>query len=149
MSRKSEAAEPAVSRETAEDLASAGRLKQIKMVAYHEYAGSNCPGTNRPGQYGYNNRLVITLPAGSTLPADYYRVYLPNNGPTAIKDVFGNQLDGEFKGYKDASGSYVDLLPNGQVLVGGRDLLITMPRQWRNTAKIELQYASPVSAPIS
>ncbi len=34
-------------------------------------------------------------------------------------------------------------------LVGGRDLVITMPKQWRNTAKIELQYASPVSAPIS
>ncbi len=34
-------------------------------------------------------------------------------------------------------------------LVGGRDLVITMPRQWRNTAKIEVQYAAPVTAPIS
>ncbi len=33
-------------------------------------------------------------------------------------------------------------------LVGGRDLVITMPRQWRNTAKIEVQYAAPVPAPI-
>ena len=33
MSRKSGAAEPAISRETAEDLAKAGRLKQIRMVA--------------------------------------------------------------------------------------------------------------------
>ena len=33
MSRKSEAAEPAVTRDTAEDMASAGRLKQIRMVA--------------------------------------------------------------------------------------------------------------------
>src|SRR5256885_2465322 len=33
MSRKFEAAEPAVTRETAEDVASAGRLKQIRMVA--------------------------------------------------------------------------------------------------------------------
>ena len=33
MSRKSEAAEPAITREAAGDLASAGRLKQIKMVA--------------------------------------------------------------------------------------------------------------------
>ena len=33
MSRKSEAADPAVTRETAEDLASAGRLKQIRLVA--------------------------------------------------------------------------------------------------------------------
>jgi hypothetical protein len=33
MSRKSEAAEPAITRDTAGDLASAGRLKQIRMVA--------------------------------------------------------------------------------------------------------------------
>ena len=33
MSRKSEAAEPAITRDAAEDLASAGRLKQIRMVA--------------------------------------------------------------------------------------------------------------------
>lgn len=33
MSRKSEAAEPAITRETAEDLASAGRLKQIRVMA--------------------------------------------------------------------------------------------------------------------
>ncbi len=30
--------------------------RRIKTVAYHEYAGSNCPGTNRPGQYGYMTR---------------------------------------------------------------------------------------------
>ncbi len=34
-------------------------------------------------------------------------------------------------------------------LVGGRNLVITMPRQWRNTAKIEVQYAAPITAPIS
>ena len=33
-------------------------------------------------------------------------------------------------------------------LVGGRDLVITMPRQWRNTAKIEVQYIAPLTAPI-
>lgn len=33
MSRKSEAAEPAITRDAAQDMASAGRLKQIKMVA--------------------------------------------------------------------------------------------------------------------
>ena len=33
-------------------------------------------------------------------------------------------------------------------LVGGRDLLITMPKQWRNTAKIEVQYNAPVTAPV-
>jgi D-alanyl-D-alanine carboxypeptidase (penicillin-binding protein 5/6) len=34
-------------------------------------------------------------------------------------------------------------------MVGGRDLVITMPRQWRNTAKIEVQYDQPVNAPIN
>ena len=33
-------------------------------------------------------------------------------------------------------------------LVGGRDLVITMPRQWRQTAKIEVHYESPVTAPV-
>ncbi len=34
-------------------------------------------------------------------------------------------------------------------LVGGRDLVITMPRQWRQTAKIEVQYQTPVTAPVN
>src|SRR4051812_36300623 len=34
-------------------------------------------------------------------------------------------------------------------LVGGRDLVITMPRQWRNSAKIALVYDSPIPAPIN
>ena len=34
-------------------------------------------------------------------------------------------------------------------LVGGRDLVITMPKQWRATAKIEVQYAAPVTAPVA
>ncbi len=33
-------------------------------------------------------------------------------------------------------------------LVGGRDLVITMPKQWRNTAKIEVQYNAPITAPV-
>jgi D-alanyl-D-alanine carboxypeptidase (penicillin-binding protein 5/6) len=34
-------------------------------------------------------------------------------------------------------------------LVGGQDLTITMPRQWRQSAKIEVRYESPIVAPIS
>jgi D-alanyl-D-alanine carboxypeptidase (penicillin-binding protein 5/6) len=34
-------------------------------------------------------------------------------------------------------------------LVGGRDLVVTMPRAWRKTAKITLEYDSPVAAPIT
>ena len=33
-------------------------------------------------------------------------------------------------------------------LVGGRDLVLTMPRQWRRSAKIAVEYASPVPAPV-
>lgn len=33
-------------------------------------------------------------------------------------------------------------------LVGGRDLVLTMPRQWRRSAKIAVEYPSPVPAPI-
>jgi len=34
-------------------------------------------------------------------------------------------------------------------LVGGRDLVITMPRQWRKTAKVRVEYDAPVPAPIN
>lgn len=34
-------------------------------------------------------------------------------------------------------------------LVGGRDLVLTMPRQWRRSARIAVEYPSPVPAPIS
>ena len=34
-------------------------------------------------------------------------------------------------------------------LVGGQDLTITMPRQWRQSAKIEVRYESPILAPVS
>ena len=34
-------------------------------------------------------------------------------------------------------------------LVGGRDLTITMPRSWRRTAKIAVEYPSPVPAPVN
>ena len=34
-------------------------------------------------------------------------------------------------------------------LVGGRDLVLTMPRQWRRSAKIAVEYPSQVPAPVS
>ena len=34
-------------------------------------------------------------------------------------------------------------------LVGGRDLTITMPRSWRRTAKIAVEFPSPVPAPVN
>lgn len=34
-------------------------------------------------------------------------------------------------------------------LVGGRDLVMTMPRQWRQTATVTVDYNAPIPAPIS
>ena len=34
-------------------------------------------------------------------------------------------------------------------LVGGRDLVLTLPRSWRQTAKISVEFASPVAAPVN
>jgi D-alanyl-D-alanine carboxypeptidase (penicillin-binding protein 5/6) len=34
-------------------------------------------------------------------------------------------------------------------LVGGRDLVVTMPRSWRRSASIKVSYESPVSAPVA
>ena len=34
-------------------------------------------------------------------------------------------------------------------LVGGKDLILTMPRQWRKSAKIAVEYVTPVPAPIN
>jgi D-alanyl-D-alanine carboxypeptidase (penicillin-binding protein 5/6) len=42
---------------------------------------------------------------------------------------------------------YLGTLP-AVPLVGGRDLVVTMPRGWRNRAKVTLTYASPVPAPV-
>ena len=34
-------------------------------------------------------------------------------------------------------------------LVGGRDVVLTMPRQWRQRAKVAVEYPSPVTAPVN
>jgi D-alanyl-D-alanine carboxypeptidase (penicillin-binding protein 5/6) len=34
-------------------------------------------------------------------------------------------------------------------LVGGRDLVVTMPRQWRRDASIKVQYEAPIRAPVA
>ncbi|MGI4941451.1 MAG: D-alanyl-D-alanine carboxypeptidase family protein [Janthinobacterium lividum] len=34
-------------------------------------------------------------------------------------------------------------------LVGGKDLVLTMPRQWRKSAKIAVEYANPIPAPVN
>ena len=59
---------------------------------------------------GSGNRLVLTIPSGTTLPADYYRIYVPNQvdvagNDTRIFDIYGNQLDGEFLGNQTSQNS--------------------------------------------
>jgi len=34
-------------------------------------------------------------------------------------------------------------------LVGGRDLLVTMPRNWQRRAQVAVQYDTPIHAPIA
>jgi D-alanyl-D-alanine carboxypeptidase (penicillin-binding protein 5/6) len=34
-------------------------------------------------------------------------------------------------------------------LVTGRDIVVTMPRQWQNKAKVTLHYTAPVAAPVA
>ncbi len=61
-----------------------------------------------PGDAGFiGTRLVMSLPAGTTLPANYYRIYMPNSDTTVIKDIYGNQLDGEFLGNLTSNNNYV------------------------------------------
>jgi hypothetical protein len=78
------------------------------------------------GQPGYLNRLRVELPAGTVLPADSYRLFLPNlDNPatpavdgTAIVDTFGNALDGEFLGNPTATGGFETLMPDGSYRPG-------------------------------
>ncbi|MDB5349012.1 MAG: hypothetical protein JWN86_259 [Planctomycetota bacterium] len=74
------------------------------------------------GQPGYKNRLVVSLAPGTTLPADHYRLYVPNQITPAgkderILDQFGNQLDGEFLGNPtpNGDGKFENLLSTGQI----------------------------------
>ena len=68
-------------------------------------------------------------------------------------------LDWGFSNFEDVklftAGDIVERAPvwlgdaNTVPLVGGRDLTVTMPRQWKNKAKISIVYDSPIPAPIA
>ncbi len=78
------------------------------------------------GPNGTNTRIVLQLPAGTVLPANHYRFYIPNNSASlAVRDIFHNQLDGEFLGNPAATGAvidgnpgYEDQLPDGEFRAG-------------------------------
>ncbi len=88
------------------------RITGLKIVRKNSIPGAQF------GDPGFMNRLEITLPAGTTLPADHYRLYIPNTGANAIFDLYGNQLDGEFLGNATGTGGFEDLLPTGQYRPG-------------------------------
>ena len=92
-------------------------------VALYEY--NSVTGTSTavaPG--GSGNQLVLTLPAGTTLAADDYRVYIPNQSAvtspqsgTGIFDIYGNQLDGENLGNQTSQSSTEFNNPNAPVTI--------------------------------
>lgn len=98
------------------------RLTNVTVTLYsYNSATQTWSPVTQPG--GNGTRLVLTLNNGDTLPADHYRLYMPNqvepgNIDTRIFDIFGNQFDGEFLGNPTASGGYEDLLPTGQYRSG-------------------------------
>lgn len=68
-------------------------------------------------------------------------------------------MDWAFREFEDvtlfAAGEVVDRAPvwlgtmDSVPLVGGRDLVVTLPRNWRRSANISVQYDAPIRAPIA
>jgi D-alanyl-D-alanine carboxypeptidase (penicillin-binding protein 5/6) len=93
---------------------------------------------------------------------NYRRVIVVVNGLTTMhaRGEEGERLlEWAFREFEDVTlftaGNTVEQAPvwlgssSTVPLVGGRDLIVTMPRNWRNTAKIQISYDSPIRAPIS
>ena len=90
------------------------------------------------------------------------RVIVVINGTTSMhqRGEVGEQLlDWAFREFENVTlftaGDTVEMAPvwlgasRTVPLVGGRDLVVTMPRNWRSKAKIAVEYDSPIPAPIS
>jgi D-alanyl-D-alanine carboxypeptidase (penicillin-binding protein 5/6) len=90
------------------------------------------------------------------------RVILVVNGLTTMKqrtEEGERMLEWAFREFEDVKlftvGDTVEQAPvwlgsePTVPLVGGRDLVVTMPRNWRNNAKIHIEYASPIPAPVT
>jgi len=90
------------------------------------------------------------------------RVILVLNGMSSMRERAeqGERLmDWAFTNFDDvtlfAAGATVDRAPvwlgasPTVPLVGGHDLVLTMPRNWRKTAKIQVSFDAPVRAPVS
>jgi D-alanyl-D-alanine carboxypeptidase (penicillin-binding protein 5/6) len=89
------------------------------------------------------------------------RIILVVNGLTSMRqraEESERLLDWAFREFEDvtlfAAGDVVEQAPVwlGESptvpLVGGRDLVVTMPRNWRNKAKVSIEYDTPIRAPV-
>jgi D-alanyl-D-alanine carboxypeptidase (penicillin-binding protein 5/6) len=97
----------------------------------------------------------------STMRGDR-RVVLVLNGMKTMRERAeeGERLmDWAFANFEDVTlftaGDVVERVPvwlgtsPSVPLVGGRDLIVTMPRNWRTTASIKVSYDTPIQAPVS
>ena len=109
-------------------------------------------GHTEEGGYG----LVASAERGGR------RIILVLNGMTSMhqrREESERLLEWAFREFENVTlFTAADTVENAKVwlgsrstvpLVGGRDLVITMPRQWRNSAKIAIVYDSPIPAPIN
>jgi D-alanyl-D-alanine carboxypeptidase (penicillin-binding protein 5/6) len=93
---------------------------------------------------------------------DGRRIILVVNGLTSMRqrsEESERLLEWAFREFEDVTlftaGAAVEQAPvylgaqSTVPLVGGQDLVVTMPRGWRNRAKVSVAYDSPVPAPVT
>jgi serine-type D-Ala-D-Ala carboxypeptidase (penicillin-binding protein 5/6) len=96
-----------------------------------------------------------------TAQRDGRRVIMVLNGMTSMHqraEESERLLEWAFREFEDvrlfAAGEVVDRAPvwlgatKTVPLVGGRDVVLTLPRSWRKNATISVQYDAPISAPV-
>ena len=90
------------------------------------------------------------------------RVILVINGCTSMHqraEEGGRLLEWAFREFEDVTlFNASDTVDTAKVwlgtrptvpLVGGRDLVMTMPRNWRQSAKVSIEFQSPIAAPVN
>jgi len=90
------------------------------------------------------------------------RVILVLNGMLSMRqraEEGERMMDWAFREFEDVTlFSAADVIDRAPVwlgtapsvpLVSGKDLVVTMPRQWRRSAKVSIQFDSPVKAPVA
>ncbi len=109
-------------------------------------------GHTEDGGYG----IVVSAERGGR------RVIVVLNGMASMKqrgEESERLLEWAFREFEDVTlftaGDTIEQVPvwlgaqPSVPLVGGRDLIVTMPRNWRTTAKVTVEYASPIRAPVA